>query len=66
VVARRDEVDRLCAAHGVPLAAAAIQFPFRHPAVRTVVVGARSPAEVLDDVALLEHPIPDELWALLD
>jgi D-threo-aldose 1-dehydrogenase len=53
----------VCGRHGVPLRAAAIQFPLGHPAVRTVLVGARSPEEVDDAVAMFDHPIPGELWA---
>ncbi|HZR96554.1 MAG TPA: aldo/keto reductase [Gaiellaceae bacterium] len=62
VVERRDALAATCARHGVPLAAAAIQFPLRHPAVASVVVGARSPAEVDEDVRLLELLVPDALW----
>ncbi|GAA1853323.1 aldo/keto reductase [Asanoa iriomotensis] len=53
----------VCARHDVPLLAAAIQFPFGHPAVTSVLVGARSPAEVRESVALLRHPVPPALWA---
>lgn len=51
-----------CDRRGVPLRAAAVQFPFRHPAVAAVVVGARSAAEMAQSAALLEHPIPPALW----
>lgn len=63
--ARRRRVAGLrdvCEAHGVPLAAAAIQFPLRHPAVAAVVVGVRSPAEVDADVDAFETPIDESLW----
>ncbi|MFI9787290.1 aldo/keto reductase [Kitasatospora sp. NPDC051984] len=52
----------LCAAFGVPLRAAALQFPLGHPAVAGVLVGARSAAEVADAAAMARHPIPAELW----
>jgi D-threo-aldose 1-dehydrogenase len=55
----------MCARFGVPLAAAAIQFPLRHPAVTAVLVGARSATEMEEDAGLLEIAIPDELWAEL-
>jgi D-threo-aldose 1-dehydrogenase len=58
-------LKEICAAHGVPLRAAAIQFPFTHPAVTCVIVGVRSPQEVDDAVAMFEHPIPERLWAAL-
>ncbi|MCX5263164.1 aldo/keto reductase [Streptomyces sp. NBC_00199] len=48
--------------HGVPLRAAALRFPFGHPAVTSVLTGARSPQEVHDTVHQLRRPIPDALW----
>ncbi len=56
-------LDRVCKAHGVPLAAAALQFPLAHPAVATVVVGARSAGEIETNRSLLAHPTPPALWA---
>lgn len=49
--------------HGVPLAAAALQFPLRHPAVASVIPGAVRAAEVRDILAWFAHPIPDALWS---
>ncbi|MER6945665.1 aldo/keto reductase [Nonomuraea sp. NPDC000554] len=63
------EVKRIaqaCDEHGVPLTAAALQFPLRHPAVHSVLVGAHEPAQVTSDLRALEHPVPDGLWAALD
>lgn len=48
--------------HGVPLRAAALQYPLRHPAVAAVLVGARSPYEIRDAAAMLCHHVPDALW----
>jgi D-threo-aldose 1-dehydrogenase len=62
VRARVDAVRAVCDRHGVPLRAAAIQFPLRHPVIACVLVGMRSPAEVSDAVAMLSYAIPDELW----
>jgi D-threo-aldose 1-dehydrogenase len=52
----------VCERYGVPLRAAALQFPFTHPAVTAVLVGARSPAEVDDAVRMSSLAIPDALW----
>ena len=62
VLERASELRAVCARHGVPLAAAAIQFPSRHPAVTAVLAGCRSPAEVEEDVRLFELDLPDDLW----
>jgi D-threo-aldose 1-dehydrogenase len=62
VRARVDAVRAVCDRHGVPLRAAAVQFPLRHPVIASVLIGLRSPAEVSDAVAMLAHDVPDELW----
>lgn len=49
-------------AYGVPLRAAALAFPFGHPAVASVLVGARSPAEVQDAAGQLARRVPGALW----
>lgn len=58
-------LGELCAAHGVPLKAAALQFPLAHPAVACVLTGTRSAAELEENAALLAHPIPPALWDAL-
>jgi D-threo-aldose 1-dehydrogenase len=65
VIARAQGIGEVCRRHDVPPAAPAIQFPLAHPAVATVLVGARSPAELEEDVRLAQLPIPDDLWAEL-
>ncbi|GAA1614667.1 aldo/keto reductase [Actinoplanes couchii] len=62
LVERALEIRDVCGHHGVPLRAAAIQFPLTHPAVTSVLVGVRSPAEVDDAVAMASVPIPAALW----
>jgi D-threo-aldose 1-dehydrogenase len=66
VLERARDLRDICAGHGVPLAAAALQFPRRHPAVTTILVGARDAAEVAEDLALSTVEIPEELWTELD
>jgi D-threo-aldose 1-dehydrogenase len=65
LVDRAARLAEVCARHGTPLRAAALAFPFGHPAVTSVLVGARSAAEVQDAVACFEWPVPGELWAEL-
>ena len=65
VLERRRRLEEACARHDVPLAAAAIQFPLRHPAVTSILIGARTPEEIAEDVRLLDHPVPEELWSEL-
>ena len=56
------EMDRICGAHGVPLGTAAIQFPLGHPAVKSVIVGARSVAELDQDLEMFSADVPNGLW----
>jgi D-threo-aldose 1-dehydrogenase len=37
-------------------------FPLRHPAVASVVLGARSPEEVTANATLLSRPVPEAVW----
>ena len=55
-------IEEVCARYSVPLQAAALQFPFGHPAVATTVPGARSVAEIEANVAFLQHQIQPGFW----
>jgi len=59
------QIEGICVKYSVPLRAAALQFPLAHPAVATVIPGARSVEEVEENVRLMGHPIPAEFWAEL-
>jgi D-threo-aldose 1-dehydrogenase len=59
------KIEVLCGRYDVELRAAALQFPFGHQAVATVIPGARSVAEVQENIALLEAKIPEDFWAEL-
>ena len=62
LLARARALAAVCDRHGVPLRAAALQFPLGHPAVVSVLIGMRSPAEVADAVAMSTVDIPGQLW----
>ncbi len=66
VLARARDLRARCAAYGVALPAAALQFARRHPAVTTVVVGARSAAEIEFDAGFASAAIPEILWSELE
>jgi D-threo-aldose 1-dehydrogenase len=63
VMARVAQIEHVCEAHGVALASAAIQFPLHHPAVASVIPGARAPEEVARNITQMQAEIPAALWA---
>jgi D-threo-aldose 1-dehydrogenase len=65
VMARVGRIEAVCRRHGVALASAALQFPLHHPAVASVIPGARSPAEIAANLATFERKVPAALWAEL-
>jgi D-threo-aldose 1-dehydrogenase len=63
VLAKASAIQSVCHKYGVPMAAAAIQFPLAHPSVCTVLIGARTVDELDMDLSLFDVEIPAELWA---
>ena len=63
-----DEIDTAVdfrdafAQHGIPLQAAAIQFPLQHPAISSVGIGARNATQSKGNVDFLTWSIPDLVW----
>ena len=62
VLDRVRRIAAVCARHDVPLPAAALQFPLAHPLVVSVIPGARSAAELDQNVGYMNMPIPPQLW----
>jgi D-threo-aldose 1-dehydrogenase len=62
ILSRAQRMQLICQEHGVHLRAAALQFPIGHPAVVSVLLGARSPEEARVAVADAATPLPAELW----
>jgi D-threo-aldose 1-dehydrogenase len=65
VLERVAKIERVCARHKVPIAAAALQFPLGHPIVASIVPGAVSVAQVEQNLAAFRHSIPAGFWAEL-
>jgi D-threo-aldose 1-dehydrogenase len=63
IMERVARIERVCAAHGVPLATVALQFALAGPAVASVILGGVTPGEVERNAAALLHPIPQGLWS---
>src|SRR5436190_3774979 len=62
VVEKTRRIAAVCRRHGVPLGAAALQFPLGHPAVAAVIPGPNTPAQVRANLEWMRTPIPAALW----
>lgn len=65
VMDRTRQIQEVCARHNVSLQTAALQFPFGHPSIASVIPGARSSAEIESNVAFFEEEIPVDFWTEL-
>lgn len=62
ILKRARQLASICKEHRAELPTAAIQFPFRHPAVVNVTVGASKPEQISESAGRMSAPVPDELW----
>jgi D-threo-aldose 1-dehydrogenase len=62
-VAKAERIATICRRHDVPLAAAALQFPFGHGSVASVIPGPVATEEVSRNPAWMRLDIADALWA---
>jgi D-threo-aldose 1-dehydrogenase len=61
-----EQLEALCARHGVSLLAAALQYVIRHPLVSTTVPGVRRPEQSIANTAAMHEVIPDSFWPELE
>jgi D-threo-aldose 1-dehydrogenase len=62
IMERVRRIEAICREHDVPIQAAAMQFVTAHPAVASLIVGARSPVQMAQNVGWFEAPIPAPFW----
>jgi D-threo-aldose 1-dehydrogenase len=65
VLERVGRLEKVCEEFGVPLQAAALQFPLGHPRIASVVAGCANGAESRSCAAMFSFPIPPEFWRAL-
>jgi D-threo-aldose 1-dehydrogenase len=65
LVARTEAIKGICARHDVDLRAVALQFCAAHPAVVSVLAGARTPSEARENAAMMQVPVPRAVWTEL-
>jgi D-threo-aldose 1-dehydrogenase len=66
ILARAAAMEKIAGSRGVPLGAAALQFPLRHPAVASVIPGLVGEAQVRQTAERMAANIPERLWSELD
>jgi D-threo-aldose 1-dehydrogenase len=62
VIARAARIKAVCGRHGIPLIAAALQFPLHHPSIPCVLVGPRTTEQVETNNQMLRLSIPHDMW----
>ncbi len=62
IVARVQALADVCKTHRIPLPAAALQFPFAHPAIRSVIPGFGNKRELDEILRWIAVAIPQSLW----
>jgi D-threo-aldose 1-dehydrogenase len=65
VIQRVARIEAICDDFKVPLAAAALQFPLRHPQVSSVIPGIADAKQLAAALELMNVAIPNELWDAL-
>lgn len=65
VIDRVGRIEDLCLDFGVPIAAAALQFPVRHALVDAVIPGIATTAELQAAQDLIAFPITEDFWNAL-
>lgn len=63
VMAKARALGDAADSHGVPLAAAALQFPLGHEIVTSVIPGPRDKGELRQILDWFDTPIPDAFWS---
>jgi D-threo-aldose 1-dehydrogenase len=65
IIEKAQKIKAVCDRYHVPMRAAALQFILAHPAIVSVIPGARSVNELEENFELVTHPIPAAFWAEL-
>lgn len=62
ILAKAQRIKAVLDKEDIPLTAAALQFPLRHPAVKCVLIGCRSTDEILNNAQNLDMDLPEDIW----
>ena len=62
ILKKVSSIEAICRKYDVPLKAASLQFPLFHPLVTSVIPGVIDKVQVLENIQMIKHSIPLELW----
>jgi D-threo-aldose 1-dehydrogenase len=62
MLGRAETLEEICGRHGVPLAAAALQFSIRDPRITGTIVGMTRPERISQTIEFATVEIPDSCW----
>ncbi|MBS10889.1 MAG: pyridoxal 4-dehydrogenase [Gemmatimonadetes bacterium] len=65
ILDKTSKIEAICERHGVPLIAAALQFPLLHPVVNAIIPGALVPEHARSNAEHVVRDIPSDMWAEL-
>ena len=63
IMEKVQKIEAVCAAHDVPLPAAALQFVVAHPAIPSFMAGTRTTAQLAQNLKWFSHEIRPQFWA---
>ena len=66
IIKKAQDIGTFLSKQGIPLTAAALQFPLRHPAVTSVLTGSRNSKELLANMADFDLELPEDIWNQLE
>ena len=66
IIKKAQDIGAFLKKLGIPLTAAALQFPLRHPAVTSVLTGSRNSRELLANMTDFDLELPEEIWNQLE
>lgn len=66
ILAKAHKIHEVVGEFGVPVASVGLQFPLRHPAVKSILSGVRSVNELHSNIEAFDTPIPEGVWSALE
>ena len=66
IIAKAQAIGAFLKNLGIPLTAAALQFPLRHPAVTSVLTGSRNSSELTSNMTDFDLDLPADIWTQLE